>query len=697
MAEAAKDTRTLECDLVMKGGITSGIVYPGAIARIATQYRLRNIGGTSAGAIAAAAAAAMEYGISIGLESSKAIEKLKNVTADLAQKTDQNTTTLQALFTAEPGTQRLLGALLSATKSGFLAGLLRFGRDGAIVAAIVAVVTSAWLLGQGQHLAAVLMAGVGIFAVLFLAALFFMLRASLSAWVNNGFGMSSGKAVSGAKKNGKDVPSLIEWLHEQIQSLAGLPNGPALTFGHLWNPTDPANASTTGPRQIDLVLVTSDLNQLLSANFPFLPQDERLFIDSEKWKELFPKSVIEAIKPHAWPHKQPHTPFPAKTGFTDYEFDMAVQALGLPKEQIWRLPKAQHIPILVAVRASMAFPGLFTPLPLLLLRRVPDGQNGSKTVFSEILLSDGGITSNFPIHLFDAPLPNRPTFALNLVYDGEEVGVEGKPVKGADEPVEPSESDEPVRALSPAGDINSLASLADLFMPMANNSRIGFYKQPSTGTPVSLLSGFLFRIIETARVWGDVSLFDQPGTRDRIIHIRLAKNEGGFNLDMDQSVIKRLAEKGDLAGNVLANRFDPADPSDPLDPNKQPVILNWHNHRFLRFRAYLAAQQLAAIRFDSGWKHANETQLPQSNPALDALTESATGSFPNPSNPSKPEFHIGYSSELSKPQRDHLRFLTNAMQCLLPLTNTNAAYRSPEPRSLLKLRPAGHDPRATKS
>src|SRR5262245_33841472 len=49
------------CDVVLKGGITSGVVYPKAIARLAQQYRFRNIGGTSAGAIAAASAAAAEY------------------------------------------------------------------------------------------------------------------------------------------------------------------------------------------------------------------------------------------------------------------------------------------------------------------------------------------------------------------------------------------------------------------------------------------------------------------------------------------------------------------------------------------------------------------------------------------------------------------------------------------------------------
>src|SRR5262249_5645276 len=52
----------LECDLVMKGGITSGIVYPGVLQELSETYRFRSIGGTSAGAIAAACAAAAELG-----------------------------------------------------------------------------------------------------------------------------------------------------------------------------------------------------------------------------------------------------------------------------------------------------------------------------------------------------------------------------------------------------------------------------------------------------------------------------------------------------------------------------------------------------------------------------------------------------------------------------------------------------------
>ena len=49
------------CDLIMKGGITSGVIYPKLIGKLAEKYRLKNIGGTSAGAIAAAGAAAAEF------------------------------------------------------------------------------------------------------------------------------------------------------------------------------------------------------------------------------------------------------------------------------------------------------------------------------------------------------------------------------------------------------------------------------------------------------------------------------------------------------------------------------------------------------------------------------------------------------------------------------------------------------------
>ncbi|QSA98873.1 patatin-like phospholipase family protein [Methylococcus sp. EFPC2] len=56
-----KNSPPTVCDVIMKGGITSGVIYPKLIGKLSETYRLKNIGGTSAGAIAAAAAAAAEF------------------------------------------------------------------------------------------------------------------------------------------------------------------------------------------------------------------------------------------------------------------------------------------------------------------------------------------------------------------------------------------------------------------------------------------------------------------------------------------------------------------------------------------------------------------------------------------------------------------------------------------------------------
>ena len=54
---------TKTCDVVMKGGITSGVVYPHAICELARTYRFVDVGGTSAGALAAVDAWGPELGV----------------------------------------------------------------------------------------------------------------------------------------------------------------------------------------------------------------------------------------------------------------------------------------------------------------------------------------------------------------------------------------------------------------------------------------------------------------------------------------------------------------------------------------------------------------------------------------------------------------------------------------------------------
>jgi predicted acylesterase/phospholipase RssA len=103
------------CDLVMKGGITSGVVYPMAVVELAREYRFDNIGGTSAGAIAAVITAAAEFGREEG-----GFDKVAKLPDDLSKnllEKFQPTPKLKPLFdlliaSMEGGKTRLPLALL---------------------------------------------------------------------------------------------------------------------------------------------------------------------------------------------------------------------------------------------------------------------------------------------------------------------------------------------------------------------------------------------------------------------------------------------------------------------------------------------------------------------------------------------------------------------------------------------------------
>jgi hypothetical protein len=95
-----------ECDLVMKGGITSGVVYPLAACELARTYRFKSIGGSSAGAIAASLVAAAEYGRDRGGFNR------------LAALPEQIGPTLPKLFTPGPRTRTAHAALMAWLEPG---------------------------------------------------------------------------------------------------------------------------------------------------------------------------------------------------------------------------------------------------------------------------------------------------------------------------------------------------------------------------------------------------------------------------------------------------------------------------------------------------------------------------------------------------------------------------------------------------
>ena len=308
------------CDVVMKGGITSGVVYPYAIAELAQVYRLRNVGGTSAGAIAAAAAGAAELGRHTG-----GFEKLGALPAWLSAGTN-----LLSLFRPQPATRRLFRILVAALGSPkgrafrlLLASLRGYGHwtiAGALPGAALAVV--AGLEGSIAGIAAgAVLALLG--GVLSLAA--GVLRALVRTVPENGFGLCSG-AGEGA---------LTPWLAGLLDDLSG--RSP-LTFGEL------------AGEGVRLELMTTNLTQRRPQKLPF--ETREFFFHPDEFRQLFPATVVDWL--------EAHPPPPPERDPDRREWEALCRSL----EPLRPLPDADDLPVIVATRMSLSFPVLLSAVPL---------------------------------------------------------------------------------------------------------------------------------------------------------------------------------------------------------------------------------------------------------------------------------------------------------------------------------------------
>jgi predicted acylesterase/phospholipase RssA len=178
----------------------------------------------------------------------------------------------------------------------------------------------------------------------------------------------------------------------------------------------------------------------------------------------------------------------------------------------------------VAARLSLSFPGLISAVPLFCVdwSRAP----GKRTLI-EAWFSDGGISSNFPMHLFDAFWPCRPTFGINL------------------QPPHPD-------------------SAELVWRPEAGRSGI-----VPRSHPISSMLGFLQAILDTMQNWVDSTQITVPGYRDRVVEVRHLDDEGGINLKMPRETIQRLADRGAAA----AAQFDTFD---------------FDLHRWIRYRVSMS-------------------------------------------------------------------------------------------------------------
>ncbi|WP_445242827.1 hypothetical protein [Microcoleus sp. POL10_C6] len=570
-----------ECDLVMKGGVTSGIVYPPIVLKLAEKYRFRSIGGTSAGAIAAAVTAAAEYGRDTG-----GFTKLKEISNQLSQEENF----LRNLFQPSEETQPLMDTLYAVfieskkqeeeetektnpEKPSPLQKFLGFfqfarflrktfrskhqmmfalgSRRGLVIGLILALFLSGFSLVVfflvAQFTGDSLSGGSFIILLLLLSVSF----AWIGQWIgslgvgvydlyniltkevpNNFFGMCSGLKNPPSRKNPPSKhPALTDWLTAKINYVAGIDEkGEPLTFGKL--------KQKHKENPIDLKLVTSNL----SHNQPYiLPFDNRLFIfNKDEFDKLFPSNVVEYMTRCA------------------YRSDR----VELPKG-FYFLPEADNLPVVVAMRMSLSFPILIGAVPLYTINyhalkgkprkeKLDFTKKDWKQCLQRNWFSDGGISSNFPIHLFDEWLPSRPTFGINLT------SLPPKAFK-KDENKTQIQADAVSVVTNP--DIENLGGQLDTLDVDRDELYKSIYLSKANDPPVqvwaeiSKLSDFIRAIWLTAQNYRDNTQSMLPSYRERVVQVRLDKAEGGLNLSMDKKIIKRVMEKGEIAGEKIVNDF----------------------------------------------------------------------------------------------------------------------------------------------
>ena len=222
-------TGKLQCDLVMRGGITSGIVYPRAVAKLAETYDFRSIGGTSAGAIAAAATAAAALGRRNGKDHFQA--EIRELPETLAEKR-AGKTVLERLFQPQPKTRRLFGVLMAGlgreTMSRKVAKIIAAVCRGywryltiAFLLALLPFLGLALLFGISGAAFWLLVASAATLALLIavLVAAYKMARDIIDQLPENNYGLCSGSS-NGVPDEAGILP-LTDWLHEFFRPSLG--------------------------------------------------------------------------------------------------------------------------------------------------------------------------------------------------------------------------------------------------------------------------------------------------------------------------------------------------------------------------------------------------------------------------------------------------------------------------------------------
>lgn len=548
---------TNECDLILQGGITSGVVYPPAILELKTKYRFRGLGGASAGAIAAALTAAAEYGRMRGKEGAGAgFERLKAISDDLSSPrfiTDrfQSTRETQAAF------EVIKAALRAGTDAGKRKGVGRgLFVGGRIVCAFLATHLGLVVGAMGMALALVVFWAHCIgaspsehpltFAVVYASATLGTLLVAVGwpayqTWkrvTRQLFGFCVGSLGPDAQA---DSATLTDWLYTSIQELAGLPRDEPLTFRHLREPSV----------KVELKMMTSNL----SIGQPIVLPSKGVFLYSKvELAPYFPPEVMSYLER------------------ADQRRTLSKKNIALGPE-LRRINLDETLPVIVAVRMSLSFPILLSALPLRQLSNADFGRDdwSGKVLAPEQtqrhVFSDGGIAHNFPLQMFDSWVPSRPTFGIAL-HD------------------------------SPFTDARA-AQVSPSFMPLGQRVLLPQAKDTLKVRPafksVETIPSFAAAILDLARSYRDRYHSALPGYRERIVRVYLGPEEGGLNLSMSQPALDAIRRYGKEAGLTLLERYPTFEDPGALE------------HRWVRLRSLMPAleAELRLLR-DYGVKMAKD-------------------------------------------------------------------------------------------
>ncbi len=587
------------CDLVLQGGVVDGVIYPGVLIELARRFRFQSLAGTSVGAIAAALAAASEFSRRFG--SNRGFDSvLREVPEKLAENSpnDPRHTVIRSLFQTEKplhrlfnflvdmvsvGLKQLLGTLPGAlwkhyrltVSLGFILGLM-------VALAPTVDGTELWQghwprtgFGGGQA------AWQAVLSLLF--GLFVALLALLLTWCTEvhqlvkapGFGFCSGRSTDGGKTDG-----LIDWLHKGIQGACGLPLHRPLTFQDLWDAPLGPKSETGQPRQksIDLRMMTSCVSHGRPYEMPLEDHSVRLFFNLKEWERYFPREVIAYLRINSTPYTEDAVehlkgaPYVDSSGQKKRFADLAVSPSPddpAITDDFREMPRG-GLPILVAVRLSMNFPILFQAVPAYAIDHERwNSKKDQHPRFKQAWFTDGGVTSNFPLHIFDSPVPDWPTFGIYLTEDSrkDKLGPNG------------SQSDLPFKVTKDHG-----GGRSEKWKLIGEDDGSGSYR-PQTWAG---FLDYLLSVASTAKDWSDNANLRMPGIRDRVVTIyKKGQTSGGLNLKIESKAIRELAYgRGTQAGKALADKF-----SDSPPKFNQPLrgSAAWMDHRWVRFNAYLTA------------------------------------------------------------------------------------------------------------